>query len=53
MRIELKENAVMKVRFTNTSWLQAARYAFDLNINKSETTVAKVIQDGDKLVILK
>ena len=40
MRIELKENAVMKQRFKNTSWTQAAKYALKLNLDKQNTTVA-------------
>ena len=53
MRFEYNENAVMKSSFSNCTWQQAAKYAFNLNLNKSNVTVAQVVQKGDTLEILK
>ena len=53
MRFEYYENTVMKSRFSNCTWQQAAQYAIQQNLNKGNTSVSQVIQDGEKLVILK
>ena len=53
MRFEYHENAVMKATFSHCTWQQAAQYAVQLNLNKGNVSVARVVQEGDKLIILK
>ena len=52
-RFETHENAVLRARYSKLTYEQAAKYAVADKLDKSNTTVAHVEQDGDKVIIMK